>query len=138
MYGEPHQISRDPVAPGFVSEQEILLYLTASPPEGRQTQLNWIEGNCTLHISGTDRSSATINQAILAAVKLRILAPTGNEATFPANLYTQDTGWIFRDVHTHGHCVRLLDLGAHTHVVSPARAGAAQTGFSKALSCGVS
>ena len=113
MYGDPQQIYRGPETPAFVSEQEIL------------------------QISGTDRSSATINRAILAAAKVRILAPTGNEASFPVTLYSQDTGWIFRDVHTHGHCVRLLHLGAHTQVLSSARGAVAQTGFPKARTCGV-
>ena len=138
MYGDPHQVSGGPTTPGFVSEQEILLYLTASPPERGHTQLNWVEGNCTLHISGTDRSSATVHQAIVAVTRVRIHTPTGNEATFPVTLYTQDTGWTFRDVHTHDLCVRLLDLDAHTHVVSPTRVAAVETGSPRDQMRGVS
>ena len=44
---------------------------------------------------------------------------TGDEATFPVILYVQDTGWTFRDVHTHGYCVQSLDTGAHTLTFLP-------------------
>jgi hypothetical protein len=45
--------------------------------------------------------------------------PTGDEATFPVILYSLDSGWSFRDAHTHGHCVRPLDVGSHTPNLSP-------------------
>jgi acetyl esterase/lipase len=56
---------------------------------------------------------------------------------FPVILYTQDTGWTFRDAHTHDHCVRYLDLGAHTATIPPVHSVATEAGFPSALTCGV-
>ena len=137
MNGDLHQISRDPTTPDFVSQQEILLYLIASPPGGCRIQLNPIGDNCTLHVSGTDRPAAAVHQTTVVAATVRILEPTGNEATSPVILYTRDAGWSFRDAHTHDRGVRYLDLGAHTEAPSPDHESAVEIGSPKALACGV-
>jgi hypothetical protein len=61
-----------------------------------------------------------------------------DQATFPVLLYSRDTGWMFRDVHTHGYCVRYLDFGAHTTNSSREHGVVTRSGSPDALTCGVS
>jgi acetyl esterase len=98
MSGNPHRITREPATPDFVSQPEIPRYLTGSPPDGDCPQPD-------------------------AAPTVWILKPTGHEPTFPVILYNQETGWVFRDAHTHGPGVRYLELGTHTESLANSRQG---------------